>query len=297
MGIPFSRSGALPSGTVVGGRYRLLEALDSGAMGIVYVAESIEHRQRVAVKMLRAEFCHEASVVGRFLDEARAAQRLVHPNVVRTLDHGLGTDARSPFIVLELLLGLPLIVYTQHGGRVPPPIALIIARGVLDGLEVAHGAGIVHRDLKPANVFLAQDQASGLWQVKLLDFGVAKVMDLAGGMGSMTKSGMFLGTPAYMSPEQIISPRDVDARSDLWALGVLLYRMLSGVPPFPGTTEVDRMTAIVHHPPFPIERVDAKLAPFATFMMRALEKDRASRFQSATQMAEALGVVADRMSA
>lgn len=292
MGIPFSRSGALPPGTVVGGRYRLVEALDSGAMGIVYVAAPHDGGSRVAVKMLRNEFAHDASIVGRFLDEARASQRLVHPNVVRNLDHGL--EGRLPFIVMELLEGLPLIAYTRHGGRVPVRVALIIVRAVLQALEAAHGAQIVHRDLKPANLFLARD-ARGLWDIKLLDFGVAKVMDVAGGMGVMTKTGMFLGTPAYMSPEQIVAPRDVDPRSDLWALGVLFYRMLAGVPPFAGSTEVDRMTAIVQEAPFPIGEVDASLAPFHTFMLRALEKDRARRFQSATQMAEALEVVTDRL--
>ncbi|MEO6418597.1 MAG: serine/threonine-protein kinase, partial [Polyangiaceae bacterium] len=175
--------------------------------------------------------------------------------------------------------------------RTPIAQAVPIMQGILAGLTVAHAAGVVHRDLKPANIFLSRNP-QGVFEVKLLDFGIAKVMDAAGGMGSKTRTGMFLGTPAYMSPEQIKSPKNVDARTDLWAAGVMFYRMLTGQPPFSGQYEVDRLSAILTEAQEPMERIDPQLAPLSEFMTRALQKDRAHRFQSATEMSQALGQAA-----
>lgn len=273
-------------GTIIARRYRLLHALDAGSMGAVFVAEKVATGERVAVKMLLPEFQNSPDLIQRFLDEALAAQRLVHPNIVRVFDHGR-TDDGLPFIVMELLEGVPVSAYLMEGAHIPLSHAVHIIQGLLAGLALAHSRSVVHRDLKPANVFLARG-ANGKFEVKVLDFGIAKVMDMAGGMGSKTKTGIFLGTPAYMSPEQIAKPKTVDARSDLWSVGVMMYKMVTGRPPFQGQSEVDRLASILHDTPEPVEKVDPQLAPIAQFMVRALEKDPNSRFQSAAEMAAAL---------
>jgi len=273
-------------GTIIARKYRLSHALDAGSMGAVFAAEKIATGERVAVKMLLPEFQGDEELIARFLDEARASQRLVHPNIVRVFDYGTNDDG-IPFIVMELLEGVPVSAYLVEGAHIPLSHAVHILQGLLAGLGMAHQRNVIHRDLKPANVFLARG-AHGKFEVKVLDFGIAKVMDIAGGMGSRTKTGIFLGTPAYMSPEQISKPKTVDARSDLWSVGVMMYKMVTGRPPFKGASEVDRLASILHDTPEPVETIDPQLAPIASFMVRALEKDPAKRFQTAGEMAAAL---------
>jgi serine/threonine-protein kinase len=259
-------------------------------MGEVYVGEPIAGGPRVAIKILRPEYVSDAGVLGRFLDEARTCMRLTHPNIVHVLESASAEDG-APYIVMELLEGVPLGAYTANGGRVSPAQAAPILQGILAGLAAAHAQGIVHRDLKPDNVFLTR-APDGTFVVKLLDFGIAKVMDSAGGMGARTRTGAFLGTPAYMSPEQVQTPRDVDPRSDLWSAGVLLYEMVTGQTPFDAPTEYARLAAVLRNEAPPIERVDAALAPLSAFINRALRKNRNERFASATEMAGALDKVA-----
>jgi serine/threonine-protein kinase len=179
----------------------------------------------------------------------------------------------------------------QHGARVPLAQAAPILQGILSGLAAAHTHGIVHRDLKPDNVFLTRGP-NGTFVVKVLDFGIAKVMDVAGGMGTRTRTGMLLGTPAYMSPEQARSARDVDQRADLWSAGVLFYEMLSGRVAFPAPTEYARLAALLSVEPEPIETTDVSLAPLTPFLKRALKKERDERFPTAADMARALAAVA-----
>jgi serine/threonine-protein kinase len=175
----------------------------------------------------------------------------------------------------------------KDGARVPVAQAIPILQGILGGLGAAHALGIVHRDLKPDNVFLTRE-AGGKFVVKLLDFGIAKVMDAAGGMGSRTRSGILLGTPGYMSPEQAKNARDADPRSDLWGAGVLFYEMLTGRPAFPAPTEYARLAALLSVEPEPIEQVDPALTPLASFLRRALKKNKDERFASAIDMSRAL---------
>jgi serine/threonine protein kinase len=279
-----------PSGTLVGAilsrRWRLVLKLGEGGMGEVYAADPIEGGTRVAIKVLRPEFLADPSVLSRFLEEARTSMRLVHPNIVRVLEGAQAEDG-SPYFVMELLEGVPLGAYTQNGGRVPLAQAVPILQGILAGLAAAHGQGIVHRDLKPDNVLLTRD-GRGAFVVKVLDFGIAKVIDVAGGMGFRTRTGMLLGTPAYMSPEQAKNARDVDQRADLWSAGVLFYEMLTGRSAFPAPTEYARLAALLSVEPEPVERIDSGLAPLAGFFQRALKKDRNERFSSAVEMARAL---------
>jgi serine/threonine-protein kinase len=291
-------------GAILARRFRLVRLLGEGGMGSVYAAETVDGpvpmntplpgqappgSRKVAIKILHPEFLTDAEVLSRFLDEARTCQRLIHPNILRVFECAQAEDG-SPFLVMELLDGVPLSAYTANGGRVPPTQAVTILQGILAGLAAAHAQGIVHRDLKPENVFLAREP-NGQFQVKLLDFGIAKVMDVAGGMGSKTKTGALLGTPAYMSPEQIKNAKDVDARADIWSAGVMGYEMLSGRTAFPAPTEYARLAAVLGSTPEPLEKIDPTLAPIAPIVLRALEKDRANRFTSALEMARALQAI------
>jgi serine/threonine-protein kinase len=278
------------AGVVLSRKWRLVQKLGDGGMGEVYSADSVEGGARVAVKTLRAEFLAEPQVLSRFLDEARTCLRLVHPNIVRVLECGTADDG-APFLVMELLDGVPLGAYTQNGGRFAVAQAVPILEGILAGLAAAHSHGIVHRDLKPENVFLTRG-TNGTFVVKVLDFGIAKVMDEAGGMGSRTRTGMLLGTPAYMSPEQVKDSRDVDQRADLWSAGVMFYEMLSGRVAFPAPTAYARLAAVVSTDPEPLETIDPALEPLSGFVMRALKKNREERFGSALEMARALAAAA-----
>jgi serine/threonine protein kinase len=277
-------------GAVLSRRFRLTKRIGDGGMGEVYAAEPLDGGVPVAVKILHPEFVSDPQVLARFLDEARVCERLIHPNIVR-VHESLTAEDGSPYIAMELLEGVPLGAYTENGGRVPVAQAIPILQGILAGLAAAHAQGIVHRDLKPDNVILTRD-SYGRFVVKLLDFGIAKVMDVAGGMGQKTRTGMLLGTPAYMSPEQIKSARDVDARSDLWSAGVMFYEMITGRVAFPAPTEYARLAAVVSTTPEPIDAIDPQLAPMSAFVSRALEKDRTARFQTALEMARALGALA-----
>jgi serine/threonine-protein kinase len=286
-------------GAVLSRRWRLVQRLGAGGMGEVYAADpegagvgtpptqtAATGPARVAVKILRPEFLTESQVLSRFLEEGNTCMRLIHPNIVRMIECASAEDG-SPYLVMELLEGVPLGAYTQNGGRVPMAQAVPILQGILAGLAAAHAQGIVHRDLKPDNVFLTRGP-DGTFVVKVLDFGIAKVMEAAGGMGSRTRTGMLLGTPAYMSPEQIKSARDVDQRADLWSAGVMFYEMLTGRVAFPAPTEYARLTAVLTSEPEPVERIDPALAVLGPIITRALRKDKSERFTSALEMARAL---------
>jgi eukaryotic-like serine/threonine-protein kinase len=277
-------------GAVLSRRFRLVKKVGAGGMGAVYATDQIIDGRKVAVKLLHPEFVHEPEVKVRFLEEARTCQRLIHPNILRVFEC-LEAEDGTPYIVMELLEGVPLSAYTENGGRVPLAQAAVIAQGILAGLAAAHAQGIVHRDLKPENVFLA-NEGGAHFVVKLLDFGIAKVMDVAGGMGSKTRTGMLLGTPAYMSPEQVKNSKDVDPRSDLWSAGVMLYEMLTGRTAFPAPTEYARLFAVLNNTPEPLEAIDPQLAPLSPFILRAMDKNRDTRFQSALEMNRALTALA-----
>jgi len=277
------------TGAILARKYRLVRRIGSGGMGAVYEAAADQAPGRFAIKILHPEFVEDRDILARFTEEGRTSERLVHPNIVRVFETGTAEDGR-PFIAMELLEGVPLGAYTQGGGRVPPAQAVTILQGMLAGLAAAHAQGIVHRDLKPDNIFLARD-ARGQFIVKILDFGIAKVMDAAGGMGKKTSTGMLLGTPAYMSPEQIKTAKDVDGRADLWSAGVMFYEMLTGRPCFPAPTEYARLAAVINTTPMPVEQIDPSLARLGPFVARALQKDREQRYPSALEMGRALAAL------
>lgn len=273
-------------GAILSRKYPLKRVIGSGGMGTVFESMSPDDGRVVAVKLLGLDYRDDADVKARFLDEGRTCQRLIHPNIVRVYDVAEAEDG-TPYIVMELLEGVPLSAYTRSGIRVPVGQAATILQGILAGLGAAHAQGIVHRDLKPENVVLAREQ-NGTFTAKILDFGIAKVMDVAGGMGSKTRTGVLLGTPAYMSPEQIKNAKDVDARSDLWSAGVMLYEMLTGRVAFPAPTEYARLAAVLSSSPPPLESIDPQLGRLSAFVQLAMQKDRALRYQTALEMARAL---------
>jgi serine/threonine-protein kinase len=284
---------AVPSTDLVGAllskKYPLKRLIGSGGMGSVYESHSPDDGKPLAIKVLAVEYLHDDDVKLRFLDEGRMCQRLIHPNIVRVFDTAQAEDG-TPYIVMELLDGVPLSAYTRSGVRVPMLQAAAILQGILAGLGAAHAQAIVHRDLKPENVVLAREarNQAGAFAAKILDFGIAKVMDAAGGMGSKTRTGVLLGTPAYMSPEQIRNAKDVDARTDLWSAGVMLYEMLTGRVAFPAPTEYARLQAVLNNTPPLIESVDPQLSRLTAFVQLAMQKERDKRFQSALEMSRAL---------
>ncbi len=259
-------------------------------MGAVYEAHGIRGEGVRAIKVLHPEFIAEEQILSRFFAEAQAVRTLDHPNVAQIFDSARAEDG-TPYLIMELLKGAPLSSYTGPGRPMAPQRASGIMLGVLQALTQAHQRGIVHRDLKPDNLFLVDD-GRGNQVVKVLDFGIAKVMDAAGGMGSKTKTGVLLGTPGYMSPEQIKNSKAVDPRSDLWSVGIILYEMLSGAEAFSADNEFTRLTLVLTQDIRPIGEVAPQLAHWGAFFKRALSKDLNHRFQSAQEMAQALAAMA-----
>jgi serine/threonine-protein kinase len=256
-------------------------------MGAVYEADCAEGKR--AVKVLHEEFNKIEEVRRRFFAEAEATQNLRHPNIVSVMESAVAEDG-SPYIVMELLQGESLGDRLEGAQQLNANDACSIMNQVLKALNVAHAARIVHRDLKPDNVFISKDQAGNDY-VRLLDFGIAKIMDAAGGMGSKTKTGALIGTAGYMSPEQIRSAKTVDHRADLWAMGTMLFQMLTGALPFRGDDDFTRLTAVIVGTATPIESIAPQHARFSAFFQRAFAQDVNQRFQTADEMAHALAAI------
>ncbi len=273
-------------GAVLNGRWRLVRLLGEGGMGAVFEADGPPGVGKRAIKLLHQEYVTEEQILARFFAEAQATRTLNHPNVAQVLETGTAENG-TPYLVMELLQGIPVSTYVDQRQVLPPAQAVHIAHGVLQALAAAHGRNIIHRDIKPDNLFLVHDD-NGSFLVKVLDFGIAKVMDAAGGMGQKTRTGVLLGTPGYMSPEQIKNSKGVDARADLWSVGIIFYELLTGISPFPADNEFARLTSVLTEEVKPIEQVMPHLSSWSPFVVRALTKDPARRFQSADEMAAAL---------
>ena len=214
------------------GNYKSIALLGEGGMGAVYLAEHPGIGRRVAVKVLHKNYTRDEHLLARFLNEARAANAIRHPNIIEILDSGMLADG-TPFLVMELLEGESLGTRLRQGGAVPIPTAVDFAYQTASALGAAHAKGIVHRDLKPDNLFIVADPHDPTRaRMKVLDFGIAKLQQGSVADSVKTRTGTLMGTPIYMSPEQCRGTRTVDHRSDIYSLGVIFYEMLAGQPPF-----------------------------------------------------------------
>jgi eukaryotic-like serine/threonine-protein kinase len=275
-----------PGETTLGGRYRLVRLLGAGGMGRVYEAENLRTGRHVAVKVLDASRSADSAQVARFLQEARSAARLVHPNVVDVID--LDRDGELLFIVQELLHGEDLQSLLDARGTLSPDETVALALPALRGLAHAHEKGVVHRDIKPSNLFLARE-ADGAVVPKIIDFGISKITHGDDAAMVLTTTGEVFGTPAYMSPEQLRGARNVDARADVWAFGVLLYECLAGALPVPCENYNVLVHEVLSGRRRPLhEAAPAVPTPIADVVMRALAMDPADRYANAGALLEAL---------
>jgi eukaryotic-like serine/threonine-protein kinase len=291
-------------GATIDGRYRIKARLGQGGVGAVYHGEHTETRRQVAVKVLHAIFAGTDEFHRRFEREAQAASKLTHPSCVSVIDFGrvervepLSAGARLlgiPYLVMEFVRGESLAdrIGRPGGTAMPPAEAVVIARGVASALRHAHGLGIVHRDIKPANIMLVEGGGTGL-VVKLLDFGLAKMIgDDAGSLSEpLTQAGMVFGTPGYLSPEQA-SGQGADARSDLYALGVVLYELVVGRRPFVRQDPLDVVRDHLNTLPPPPRAVGAPISvELEAAILKALAKDPKGRWQTAEEFSAALAKV------
>ena len=289
---PLPVAHALAPGTILAERYRVEATLGEGGMGIVYLVEHIHMRKRFALKVLLAQWIGTPEVVARFEREAVAAAAIGHPNVAAATDFGRLADG-SFFLVLEYLEGRTLRSELDKG-PIATLRALEIARSIALGVGAAHAKGIVHRDLKPENVMLVARDGSPDF-VKVLDFGIARVESVADANGHalLTCAGAILGTPDYMAPEQVVGTH-IDGRADLYALGVMLFEMVTGQCPFRGgTVTLLRQHLINEVPSFPADVAQRVRESVGKLIARLMQKDREARFTTALDLVTAIDVARD----
>src|SRR5262249_53217078 len=274
-------------GDTIEGKYRIVRLLGEGGMGAVYEGENVRIHRKVAIKVLHAAVAAKADVVQRFEREAQAAGRIGSEHIVEVLDLG-NLPEGDRFMVMEFLEGESLGDRIKRKKRMTPHEVAHVLHQLLEGLSAAHAAGIIHRDLKPDNVYLVANKSGQQDFVKVLDFGVSKFNALDSEM-SMTRTGAVMGTPFYMSPEQARGGK-VDARSDLYAVGVVVYQAVTGRVPFHAETFNELMFKIALESPEPPELVAPGLDPsFSALISRAMVRDPAGRVPSAEEFQAAVG--------
>jgi eukaryotic-like serine/threonine-protein kinase len=263
---------------VLGDRYRLEASIGSGGMAQVFRGQDTTLDRQVAIKILAPQFARDPSFVERFRREAQAAARLNHPNIVNVYDTGV--DGDTNYIVMEYVEGRTLAEYLARGGTLASRKAAEIAEKVAEALAAAHAQGVIHRDIKPANIMVTRDG-----RVKVMDFGIAR---LVAGPDTVEQTAAVLGTAAYLSPEQA-QGQTVDARSDLYSLGIVLYEMVTGKPPFTGDSAMAVAYKHVQETPLPPSSLNADVPPrLDAVVMRALAKNPANRYQSAGEFRDDL---------
>jgi tRNA A-37 threonylcarbamoyl transferase component Bud32 len=272
-------------GMVLDGTYRVVERIGAGGMGEVYLVEHVHIGRREAIKVLRPEMARDPRLASRFRREARAINRLRHPNIIGIYDFGQLPDGRL-YLTMEYASGTTLDVPLRHEGRFEVPRVLYLIYQLASAIDHAHGQGVVHRDLKPSNLILV-DEPGKPDVIKVLDFGLAKVLNPAGGGDQVTLLGELVGTPEYMAPERLGSGPD-EPRSDLYAIGCITYELLSGRPPFTGSRAMV-MAAHMQTPPTPPGRVVPGLPPaLDDLVMQLLAKVPAARPQTGKELCLAL---------
>ena len=272
------------------GNYRIVRLLGEGGFGEVYLAENPLIQRRAAVKVLHKSLAEDSVSVRRFLNEARAASAIRHGNIIEVFDAGVTPDG-APYILMEFLEGVSLHKRLAEKGRLTLPQTLEIARQAGSALAAAHTAGIVHRDLKPENLFLVPDPgAPGGERVKILDFGIAKIRHSSDTDGtSRTQSGLIMGSPSYMSPEQCRDSADVDLRADVYSFAILIYKMLAGRTPYVGASGTEMLLKhLSETPPLLREWVPDVPAHVEAAVMRGLARARTDRFDSMASFVGAL---------
>jgi tRNA A-37 threonylcarbamoyl transferase component Bud32 len=279
----------IDSGTRISGRYEIVNLIGEGGMGEVYEAKHVHIGRHVAIKCLNKEYSKDKEAMERFEQEARIAGTLGHANICELMDFGV-TDDGQPYLVMELMEGENLAELLKREKPLEVERALEITAGVLTALEEAHGQGIVHRDLKPENIFMAQVKGHGE-VVKLLDFGISKIMKQGESAMRLTKTGMMVGTPFYMSPEQVRARTDIDHRTDLYACGVILFEMLTGDLPFDGRSFNEIIVKIIEDK-FPAMGEDDDIPKgVASLIRKSVEKKADKRFQTAKEFGEAVALL------
>jgi eukaryotic-like serine/threonine-protein kinase len=279
-------------GEVVGGRYRVERVLGEGGMGLVFAAVHVDLGHRVAIKLMLPGRQRETEARERFLREARVVVRLRSEHVARVLDFGAETRgpgaAPAPYVVMEYLEGLDLDRLLSEQGPPSIPDAVGYILHACEAIAEAHSLGIVHRDLKPANLFLTR-RVDGTPCVKVLDFGISKLTSMARVDGSLTQSNAAFGTPLYMSPEQMRSAKNVDARADIWSLGVILYQLLTGHLPFDGESITELCLRIVETDPLPPRSFRPEIPDeVEQILFQCLQKKPVDRWPSIAALAAAL---------
>jgi serine/threonine-protein kinase len=275
---------------LIADKYRLDRLLARGGMGAVYSGTHVELDRPVAIKLLLPNLNADTQAFERFRREARAAARVKHQNVADIYDYGVLADDEA-YIVMELVEGETLHERLKRDGQLMIAETVAISKQIAEGLEAAHYSGIIHRDLKPSNIILNQDAVAGT-RVKIIDFGIAKISEQINTDDStLTATGMLVGTPRYMSPEQCLG-EELDARSDIYSYGVIVYEMLAGRPPFDSTSAVAIAFKHIHEPPPPLEEHRRNVPPpMAKLIADSLSIDPAGRPQTATELKQRLGQV------
>lgn len=279
-----------PGETWIAEKYRLSNLLARGGMGTVYAGTHVELDRPVAIKLLRPDFNAETQALERFRREARIAAKIKHPNIADIYDYGSLSNGEA-YIVMELVEGETLSERLRRVGQLSFAEAVSLSRQIAAGMEAAHRSGVVHRDLKPSNIILTRG-FDGSVLVKIIDFGIAKISEqFAPEDSTLTATGMLVGTPRYMSPEQCLG-RELDARSDIYSFGVIQYEMLAGQPPFDATSAVAIAYKHIHEPVPPLDSFRHEVPPLlASLITESLSVDPAGRPQTAEEIAHRLAEI------